>query len=535
MVVLIASVALAWAGVWYSQALADDFSLTGDEPSHFVTSMMMRDFLRQGLDAHPMRFAENYYVHYPKIGIGHWPPLFYAALGGWMALFGSSRLAALMFLAFNTGLVSVLLWTTLRKRVGRGPAWFAALSFPLIPLVRGASSSVMTEIPGALLLLVTLIALANFLENGKRRWAAGFALAAILAIMTRPTGWQLAITAPLGALLAGRWRDLFRKPLLIAGGAVAATCLPFYLRFLPTIKDGTALDIGWLGYLQQSIPTFGWQVLASLTPWPTILFLVGLGMTIPRARRAGDPYWAVMMSGWIVGLFFPVLIPASLEERHLMPVVAPGLALAAAGLAALCRHWDLRPVWGTALSILAVLAASIGLTVPHPARETFRKTVAGVLSDRDSNEARVFLVSSTHNGEGRFIAEMAAQSGCCRNVVLRASQQMADSNWDLSSYKLRYQTAEALGRSLEGKVNLLVIHEMGGPIRRDAHHRLLERMIQESPEVWEKTATIEAPADALGPRETVSLYRNRKPLRNPRDFEIDLSSKLGRVLRLQLD
>ena len=54
-----------------------------DESAHVITSLMIHDYAQSGLGSSPLRFAENYYVHYPKVAIGIWPPVFHAtaALG----------------------------------------------------------------------------------------------------------------------------------------------------------------------------------------------------------------------------------------------------------------------------------------------------------------------------------------------------------------------------------------------------------------------------------------------------------------------
>ena len=67
-----------------SGAFSSAFGGYPDEPAHLVTSLMARDFLAdaniQNL-THPLQFARDYYYHYPKVAIGHWPPLFYAVAG----------------------------------------------------------------------------------------------------------------------------------------------------------------------------------------------------------------------------------------------------------------------------------------------------------------------------------------------------------------------------------------------------------------------------------------------------------------------
>ena len=51
--------------VWRSGAFNAEFGEYPDESAHFVTALMVRDYLRTGLGQPPMSFAENYYLHYP--------------------------------------------------------------------------------------------------------------------------------------------------------------------------------------------------------------------------------------------------------------------------------------------------------------------------------------------------------------------------------------------------------------------------------------------------------------------------------------
>src|SRR5215211_7034866 len=49
-----------------------------DEAAHYVTGLMLRDYVASGLPGNPMAYAKTYYDHYPKVAIGNWPPGFYA-------------------------------------------------------------------------------------------------------------------------------------------------------------------------------------------------------------------------------------------------------------------------------------------------------------------------------------------------------------------------------------------------------------------------------------------------------------------------
>ena len=78
---------------WASGTYHSDFGGYPDEPGHYVTGLMVRDYIAAGFPDSPSRFAENYYLHYPKVAIGHWPPVFYSIQAAWMLIF---RLPALL-------------------------------------------------------------------------------------------------------------------------------------------------------------------------------------------------------------------------------------------------------------------------------------------------------------------------------------------------------------------------------------------------------------------------------------------------------
>jgi hypothetical protein len=74
-----------------------------DEPARIVTGLMVRDYLVHGLGQPPMAFAREYYVHYPKVALAHWPPLFYVVQALSVGP-GASQAAAL--LTKGTGIAS---------------------------------------------------------------------------------------------------------------------------------------------------------------------------------------------------------------------------------------------------------------------------------------------------------------------------------------------------------------------------------------------------------------------------------------------
>ena len=154
---------------------------------------MLRDFLLGGEFSHPMAFAKSFYLHYPKVAIGQWPPFLYAVLGSWMVVFGASRTAALTLIAITAVATTTLIYLVGRPRVGRPPALLAGLVFLTSPLVQQSTDQVMTEHLVTLLALSSALLFARYARTVRLADALLFGILAALAILTRGSAWALAL------------------------------------------------------------------------------------------------------------------------------------------------------------------------------------------------------------------------------------------------------------------------------------------------------------------------------------------------------
>ena len=91
-------------------AFSNDFGAHADEASHVVTGLMVRDYIAGPLWhlEHPMRFAESYYEHFPKVALGHYPPGFYALEGLWL-LPSRSKTAILLLMTTLTSATAFII------------------------------------------------------------------------------------------------------------------------------------------------------------------------------------------------------------------------------------------------------------------------------------------------------------------------------------------------------------------------------------------------------------------------------------------
>src|ERR1700676_3378605 len=83
---------------WRAGAFLAEFS-GSDEAAHLVTSLMVHDYVAAGMPGSPVKFAEDYYVRYPKVTFGIWPPLFHLSQAAWMLTFSPSRGSVLILMA----------------------------------------------------------------------------------------------------------------------------------------------------------------------------------------------------------------------------------------------------------------------------------------------------------------------------------------------------------------------------------------------------------------------------------------------------
>ncbi len=171
--------------------LHSEFWSYADEPAHIVSSIMIADYLKQPLGTHPMQFAEAFYRQYPKVAVGHWPPMYHALLGSWLWLFGISPQVLLAFAATISMLTALLLFCAARRWLHWGAALLVALLYVSIPKVQVYSASIMTENLIALFSFCAVLSYASYCRNNfSTRYAVLFGVFASAAILYKGgRGW----------------------------------------------------------------------------------------------------------------------------------------------------------------------------------------------------------------------------------------------------------------------------------------------------------------------------------------------------------
>lgn len=385
---------------WMGGAYAAGWDGHADEPAHVITGLMVRDYLAAGCPWPPMPFAEQYYVHYPKVALGHWPPFFYLVSAFWMLLLPPARPSLLLLMAAIGASTAALVYELLKGETRRSTALAFALVLTTLPVIRQSHSMVMSDGLVALLCLAATWFYARYLESSDLRGALMFGVLAGLAVLTKGTGVVLFAVPPLAVTAQRRW-DLFRQwRFWVPAIAVIAIAAPWYGYQLASFPDG---PVALAGIGKAPSLTNNHFSGLGLSEW-LLLPLAAIGLAVCW-YRAATPRWASLGALAVSGSLAPYGMHAMKEPRHMLPVVPPVLCLAAAGLEALARRrW---PVWNPPvaakrlglLSVVVLASFAAMFQIPRSRPAAFRDAANRVLAQTRTDD-RILVSSDVLPEEG---------------------------------------------------------------------------------------------------------------------------------------
>src|SRR5438552_6686117 len=210
LVVYLIAVALILALQWHSKAFASEFTSISDESAHYVTGLMLRDYILHGWPEHPMSYATRYYAHYPRVALGHWPPVFYLVQAFWTIPFGVSRISLIVLMAAIGGALLTTTHAVASRYFPRWLCWSLMVFLASLHSVQALTGAVMSEVLVAVLVLWSILTFEEYLRAPRWQPAAGFALLASATILTKGTGLALA-PIPISAAILSRDPKLYRR------------------------------------------------------------------------------------------------------------------------------------------------------------------------------------------------------------------------------------------------------------------------------------------------------------------------------------
>jgi hypothetical protein len=409
-----------------------------DEPSHFLNS-----YMKTHLGANPLAFATDYYVHYPKISIGHWPPAYYGILGLLFLVIPASYPWMFALNVLMASLPALGVAAALDRLSGRRVALAGVVIYMVTPLVAEGQIMFMVDQPLAACLLAATATWIAYAQRQTWAHAIGFAALAALAVLIKGNGW-VAVLIPLFHLaLTNRWRLLLSMKLVVAAVLGAMAVVPWYLVTAKIAADGfnyqAGLPYAWhalsanLGFLANNISFLG-------------LALAGFAIVAEFRARKVDPARWNLVAGLVAlvlsTLTLQSIVPVDIVDRYMVPALPAVVVLALAGAWRLltrvpatgASRW--RVAAGVMLAAAMLVPGVLHLTGRLP-KSDVGAPAAAVLIAPGATPA-ITVVDGSAGYEGAVIAAAAVQDPHLRGYMVRSSKMLADSNFMGSSYSLKF-------------------------------------------------------------------------------------------------
>lgn len=465
-------------------AFAAGFS-GADESAHFLNAYFVGDYLSQTFGANPAAAARDFYLHYPKLSIGHWPPLHYVIVGSLFTVVQPTFQSAMIINMIFTVLPVLFVVFVTHRLAGYLAALAAGIWYVCLPVVTQNLMFFMADQPLAAWLCATTAAWVYYVEKSTLLRAATVASLAVAAILTKGNGWLVVLFPFVHLALTGRWSVLRNWRIYLAAAFALAALVPWYLLTLSIAADGWLYRPG-IAYAASSLAENARSLYANIGAAGLALAMVG---TVRAWRVRHDQWrrwnWAAASVALVLAtLIFQAAVPASLEARYLTPTLPPLVALAVSGLVTVL-HWlkargqsiAATSTVGTVLGAL-LLVPAIRFLNTEPQKVNLRlDTVADEVVR--ATESVIWLIDGSAGAEGAFIGEVAFRDSGRALYVARTSQLLAKSGWGGQRYELKVDTPAAVIDQLQklGVAGVVVVRRNQEQVF--AHSRLLEEALRD--------------------------------------------------------
>ena len=459
-------------------AYTADFAGNPDEPAHYVTGVMFRDYVTTIPWTSPVAFAHAFYDRYPMVAIGHWPPVFYVVQSLWTIPAGVSPPSVMLLMAVLTAAAAMTIFAFWRARFGSVGAGALAVAFVCVPIVQIYSRMLMAEMLMAFFMASAAYAYRVYIDAPHWRPSVAFALVASAAILTKANGLALGMLPPLAIVFARRLELTRRGDFWLPAAIVAVICAPWYALTFDLAREGwsASYDPSWL--IRQPAAVNASYLLHIIGVPLFALALAGFVVALaPRRGRGAAPDSAVMgallLSIWLFNTF---VVPVR-DMRHFIPAV-PALI----GFAGIAVGAALPAVSRTAVALLGIAAAlGFSLFAHSPRKPSMGADVAAAQVLSHTAHSETVLVSSARHGEGVFIAALVAQERQPGRRIVRAGKVLSDSSWNGSNYRLLHETTDHAGQYLRAAGIRTIAIDLGASSSNSVpHHRQLLEIVSDS-------------------------------------------------------
>jgi 4-amino-4-deoxy-L-arabinose transferase-like glycosyltransferase len=464
---------------WRNNAYHAEFVTQGDEAAHMVTGTMVYDYLSALLSGNPgsrnpMRYAETYYVHYPQVALGHWPPGFYGFQAAWLFVAPHTRASFLFLVALFTAILCFRIYQAASAYAPWQAAAAAGLLAAILAPIQFYTMLFLAETLTAWLIFEAVLAFAKWMRGVSGPSLTGWKTSALFglwcsaAILTKALGAAVGLLPLTTIALARRFGLLLRPSLWLAPVIVLGLCTPWYI-FAPGARHEANVAMGGMIGVKDvstpggsSVPTpimvlpeienltfrtrISFQAITILFDWLGPVLVLAVWGAWRRARDGDTLAWSVLGVVVAFAAFRFLLVAAAAQPRLLLPAMPPLLIFLWDGCVALRER--MRPA--VALAVVFGLAAVWSFANVR-AKENFGiEQTAAALAFRPEFRDSVFLVASDANSEASFVSEMVLRERSRPDrYILRSSKILATSYWNGQKYEAKVADPAGMMRLLE--------------------------------------------------------------------------------------
>jgi len=518
--------AVAWVQIRAGAFTAD---LSGpDESAHFVTGLLIRDYVAAGITRSPLAFAKDYYLHYPKVAFGVWPPLFHVIEAGWTLVFPATVPSVLALVGLGAVLLGFIVYRIGETTTSAAMALVAALIFVALPTTQLVTTRVLADVQVALFEWCAVVAWARYLERDRSRDAVWFGVWGSAAMLTKGNAMALLAVPVLTALIGADRR--IRSRTFWAGIAIMVAVAGPWQLYSWTIVRSTVVLVPkpfeyvslYLGMIADEV---GWPI--AVVALVELVLTVRAGLIGERPEPAALTFCALTVA--VVG--FHAFVPLTPSSRYVLGVMPAVLILACRGAiraaAAAARHVPGVRAGLTTAALAAAAVVTVGAAaLDVPAKDTYGYgEVTGWLFAGSAPQRHVILSSSSGNGDGMFISQVATRERRPDSVVVRADKVLSRSTWDGAEYELLKKTPAEVADFLDSVPIDVVVVDQEAEREVPPHQRLLLQALAARPADWRLVHVHQRESRASWIRVYASTREPRSAER--RTITIDMTHSLG--------
>ncbi len=508
---------------WLSQAYTSPFGAYPDEPAHFMTGVMIHDYLLSGFHQSPLKFAQTFYVHYPAIAFGMWGPSFHFLVAIWMLLFSVSRISILILVAI---IAAAFAWSTqwfIGRSFDRWTGYLAGLAICLTPAFQSFSVMVMADLLTGTFIFWAGYCWIRYLETGRSSLSLRFGLLATLALLTKANAGCLALVPIPAALLAGRADLIRRRQFWIPAILAVVFAGPWYVLYTWLVLNVSAIPVTpkiAYQYLIQILGVLGWITI------PLVLAGMASGFFSTPQRAEARAIWATATSISVSFIVYYCITPGGFEPRYAL-MSAPWIVyLFVAGV-----QWAVsavlpsqRRIFAAAFMVLIVVYGAVTFQIHPKTLLPYAEVAHDLLSQRELPQT-AFLVSSVATPEPVMVAEFALRDHRPNHFVLRASKLLARMNWNGDRYENKIPNEAALAEILGGLGVKFVIIDTAPEIKPRPDHVQLRHFVS-TDRNWRLIHQYRETQD--GP--SVEVYEFQGAVKLPDQIAVDVPFTLRKTL-----